>query len=70
MSRQFFDLRPGETLRIGTARVTLEVKSGQRARLRVESDETTAVERSVARPQVAPPQEPAVPMLPRPRFAG
>lgn len=41
LRRQFFELRPGETVEIGAARVTLEQKSGQRARLRVESDQPT-----------------------------
>lgn len=38
LRRQFFDIAPGEFVEIGNGRVTLEHKSGRRARLRVESD--------------------------------
>lgn len=59
MRRQFYDLRPGETITIGESRVTLEAKSGQRARLKVESNEPMQLgrpERAVARPFSASPK--------------
>jgi len=73
MRRQFFDLRPGQTLTIGGSRITLEAKTGQRARLRVESDAPTALDRQpdthVSRPEAA--QDAAPPtLLQRPRLAG
>lgn len=37
------DLRVGEQLRIGSAVVVLELKSGRRARLRVQADETVPI---------------------------
>jgi hypothetical protein len=73
MQRQFFDLKPGQTLTIGGSRVTLELKSGQRARLKVESDEPTALvdASAVNRPQpgAAVDAVPALPILSRPRLA-
>lgn len=38
---QFFELDAGQSVQIGTSRITLEHKSGRRARLRVESDQPT-----------------------------
>lgn len=57
----FIELDPGDTLAIGPrTRVRLERKSGQRARLRIESDED--IERVKAGdeppPMVAPPARP------------
>lgn len=65
MSRQFYELKVGETLTVGDSRITLEAKSGQRARLRVESEAPTA--KGIDRPrQATPPQ----PFLPRPKADG
>jgi hypothetical protein len=55
MKRQFFDLKVGDTLAIGESRVTLEAKSGQRARLRIESDEPTHRSESLPHPHSTPP---------------
>jgi len=55
VKRQFFDLKVGDTLTIGDSRVTLEAKSGQRARLRVESDEPTSRSEPLPHPDSAPP---------------
>jgi hypothetical protein len=44
MSILTVDLRLGETLTIGGARVTLQKKSGQLARLEIEADEGTAIQ--------------------------
>lgn len=55
MKRQFFDLKVGETLSIGDSRVTLEAKTGQRARLRIESNEPTARSEPLPHPNSAPP---------------
>lgn len=41
MKRQFFDLKPGDTVMIGDSRVTVEPKTGNRIRLRVESSAPT-----------------------------
>lgn len=38
MRKQFYDLKPGDVLSIGGSVVTVESKSGQRVRLKVESD--------------------------------
>lgn len=54
MKRQFFDLKVGDTLTIGDSRVTLEAKSGQRARLRVESEEPTSRGEPLQPPHSAP----------------
>lgn len=59
--RQFFELNPGQTVAIGDARVTLEQKSGRRARLRIESDLPTKLLREPA-PEIqraAPEPQPA-----------
>ena len=68
MRRQFYELRPGQTLRIGDSFVTLEQKTGQRARLRVESDAPTALASTPAIQRPEPPRAtpPAVPPLQRP----
>lgn len=74
MRRQFYELKPGETLQIGDSRITLEAKTGQRARLKVESNLPLAKARSepaVARPFTASPAEasPSAPaFLPRPKL--
>lgn len=73
MRRQFYELRPGETLEVGGSRITLELKSGQRARLRVESDVPTrklsadAATAPLPAPR-PPPAAQAIPVLPRPRL--
>ena len=75
MRRQFYDLMPGDTVTIGNSRVTVEAKTGQRARLKIESNEPVQrgrPERAVARPFQSPeprraPAEPVVP-LQRPTF--
>jgi hypothetical protein len=46
------ELKVGQTVQIGGASVTLEEKSGQRARLRVEAPASVPLDRSAA----APPQ--------------
>ncbi len=38
MRRQFYDLKPGDVLAIDGSFITVESKSGQRVRLKVESD--------------------------------
>lgn len=43
--RLFLDLRPGEAIRIGGARVAIEEKSGQRVRLRVEAEGSVPIVR-------------------------
>lgn len=65
MSRQFYELKVGETLTVGDSRITLEAKSGQRARLRVDSDAPTA--KGIDRPRQAAPVQP---FLPRPKATG
>lgn len=65
MSRQFYELKVGETLTVGDSRITLEAKSGQRARLLVESDAPTA--KGIDRPRQA---TPTPPFLPRPKADG
>ena len=47
------DLRPGQSLSIGDAIVTLESKSGQVARLAVEAPKSIAVKRVSEAPSVA-----------------
>ena len=47
------DLRPGESLSIGDAIVTLESKSGQVARLAVQADKSIPVQRVQAGHSVA-----------------
>lgn len=78
MRRQIHELKPGETVTIGDSRVTLEAKSGQRARLRIESNEPIVKGRRepmAARPFASsstpaePQQAAAVPIVPRPRLA-
>lgn len=64
MRRQFFDLKPGESVAIGNSVVTAEAKTGQRIRIKVESDEPTHRGASIARPQNTQPAPP--PFLPRP----
>jgi hypothetical protein len=41
LRRQFYDIAAGESVQIGSSRITLEQKSGRRARLLVESDQPT-----------------------------
>lgn len=43
MKRKVIDLKVGETMQAGNARITLEHKSGQLARLIVQADEETQV---------------------------
>lgn len=43
MSKMIVELKVGETLEIGSARVRLEKKSGQVARLVVEADDGTRI---------------------------
>lgn len=47
------DLRPGESLTIGDAIVTLESKSGQVARLAVQADKSIPVQRIAPEPTAA-----------------
>lgn len=44
---QSIDLKVGESMRVGSATVTLLEKSGQRAKLRVTADDTVKVHRMV-----------------------
>lgn len=58
---KFVDLRPGELVRIGATLVTLEQKSGQRARLRIDSAEQVTHLKAVspdAEPETAQRQPP------------
>lgn len=75
MRRQFYELKPGETVSIGDSRVTLEAKSGQRARLKIESNEPIVKGRAEPMPArpfgAAPaPSSAAGPLVPRPKLAG
>lgn len=73
MRRQFFELRPGETLIVDGSRITLEAKTGRIARLRVESDVPTSIDRGDSAPVARPQQDSApapLPFLQRPQFAG
>jgi hypothetical protein len=45
---KFVELRPGEVVRIGATLVTLEQKSGQRARLRIDGTEPVTHLKAVA----------------------
>lgn len=71
MRRQYRELRPGETLVIdGPVHVTLEAKSGQRARLRVETDSRTYLlpSQSIERPAQPPAAAPPHPAIKRPQL--
>lgn len=39
------DLRPGESIKVGSAIITLEAKSGQLARLSIQADKSVPVSR-------------------------
>lgn len=41
----FVELRPGETVEIGKAKITIEAKSGSRSRLRIDSLDDVRVQR-------------------------
>lgn len=57
MTRMHVDLRCGETLTIGEARVRLERKSGQVARLVIEADRSIPIH-TTARKSVSQAKEP------------
>lgn len=42
----FVELRPGETVEIGKAKITIEAKSGSRSRLRIDSLDDVRVQRA------------------------
>lgn len=57
LSRLYLDIDAGETVMIGGSRVTLQKKSGARARLLIESEDEVTLDRGVqgdsAKPQEA-----------------
>jgi hypothetical protein len=56
--KMFVDLRAGDYLLIGSAKIRLEKKSGQVARLRVEADDDTLIQNpSTARKSALQAQE-------------
>lgn len=63
----FQDLRPGDSVRIGSTVITVQAKTGGRARLRIDSQEDVQVIRAedadsdVAKPVSAPGIRPAAP---------
>lgn len=63
----FQDLRPGDSVRIGTTVITVQAKTGGRARLRIDSQDDVQVIRAedagsdVATPAGAPGLGPAAP---------
>jgi hypothetical protein len=63
MRVQYFDLKPDEPLSIGDSRVTVQHKTGQRVRIKVESDEPTRKGAAIERPTQS---QATTPFLPRP----
>lgn len=61
MRRKYFDLDPGQTVEVGNSLVTLEQKTGRRARLRIESNETVQLQRERA-PDIQRAQPQATPL--------
>lgn len=64
-SRLYLDVDAGETVTIGGSRVTLQKKSGARARLLIESEDEVALDRGVQAPTPRP-AEPAAVATPAP----
>ena len=71
MRKRYFDLRPGESVSVDGTTVTAEAKTGQRIRLRVESNSEVVKLREGEAPIQRPAAKPAAPVsvsLPRPVF--
>ncbi len=69
----FLDVPVGDSVRIGNSTITVEEKSGRRARLRIDTREDVSLERAGATsrpPSPAPAaQAPVPPVLTRPKLA-
>lgn len=63
MKVQYFDLKPGDSVTIGNSVVTAQAKTGQRLRIKVESDEPTNRGAAIERPTQS---QATTPFLPRP----
>jgi len=71
MRKRYFDLRPGDSVSFAGSRITVEAKSGARARLCIETegDIRKGDVSPVSRPaQAEAPAASASPFLPRPRL--
>lgn len=64
----FLDVPVGDSVRIGNSTVTVEEKSGRRARLRIDTREDVSLERAgaVRRPETVAPQAHAPAAVPAP----